>query len=140
MLVWSCLSVEVADTSTVGLTTRQWLDSLWQQALTSIGKVMKQQLARCSTASMIREVKQLIVDFNATLNAHTYSVNRLTDVLLQVRSRYQAVLVVAASEAFKAILAEDNLTKSLQSCLVLRLSPSAGQSPAFMLKCGSSLT
>jgi hypothetical protein len=67
-----------------GLTTRQWLDSLWQQALTSIGKVMKQQLARCSTASMIREVKQLIVDFNATLNAHSYSVNRLTDVLLQV--------------------------------------------------------
>ena len=69
----------------LGLTTRQWLDSLWQQALTSIGKVMKQQLARCSTASMIREVKQLIVDFNATLNAHAYSVNRLTDVLLQVR-------------------------------------------------------
>eukprot|EP00045_Choanoeca_perplexa_P013906 m.160096 g.160096 ORF g.160096 m.160096 type:complete len:115 (+) comp16492_c0_seq44:1067-1411(+) len=91
MLVWSCLSVEVADTSTVGLTTRQWLDSLWQQALTSIGKVMKQQLARCSTASMIREVKQLIVDFNATLNAHTYSVNRLTDVLLQVRTLSAAI-------------------------------------------------
>eukprot|EP00045_Choanoeca_perplexa_P013903 m.159994 g.159994 ORF g.159994 m.159994 type:complete len:766 (+) comp16492_c0_seq23:100-2397(+) len=105
------IAEHVVATTTQGLTTRQWLDSLWQQALTSIGKVMKQQLARCSTASMIREVKQLIVDFNATLNAHTYSVNRLTDVLLQVRSRYQAVLVVAASEAFKAILAEDNYTQ-----------------------------
>ena len=29
----------------------------------------------------------------------------------QVRSRYQAVLVIAASEAFKSILAEDNYTQ-----------------------------
>eukprot|EP00730_Choanoeca_flexa_P020174 TRINITY_DN9864_c0_g1_i1.p1 TRINITY_DN9864_c0_g1~~TRINITY_DN9864_c0_g1_i1.p1 ORF type:complete len:771 (+),score=183.97 TRINITY_DN9864_c0_g1_i1:103-2415(+) len=105
------IAEHVVATTTQGLTTRQWLDSLWQQALTSIGKVMHQQLARCSTASMIREVKQLIVDFNTTLNAHSYSVNRLTDVLLQVRSRYQAVLVMAAAEAFKAILAEDNYTQ-----------------------------
>ena len=67
-----------------GLTTRQWLDSLWQTALTQIGKVMERQLASCSTASMIRHVKELIVLFNQALEVQGYSVNRLMDVLLQV--------------------------------------------------------
>ncbi|EDQ87312.1 uncharacterized protein MONBRDRAFT_27374 [Monosiga brevicollis MX1] len=94
--------------TTDGLISRQWLDSLWQTALTQLSQVTQAQLAQCTTASMIRQVKDMIVTFNRTMLAHEYSVSRLTDVLLQVRSRYQAVLVTISTEAFKAILAEDN--------------------------------
>ena len=82
-----------------GFITRQWVDGVWQAALMAIDRVMEQQLvmvssclsdnslgffsqARCTTASMISEIKDVIVQLKNTLMDYDYSVGRLVDILL----------------------------------------------------------
>lgn len=66
--------------------------------------------ANCVTRSTIYEVKELIVLFNQTLQGYGYNMTRLFDILLEVRDRYTAVLVMQAKQDFLGIFQHDDYT------------------------------
>lgn len=53
---------------------------------------MRHAQTNCGTAATVFEVKQLIVLFNLTLQGYGYNVNRLFDIVLDMRERYTALL------------------------------------------------
>ncbi|MCV5968599.1 hypothetical protein, partial [Lactococcus petauri] len=58
----------------------------------------------CTTTTTIAEVKQLIVEFNQTLQGYAYNVTQLFGILLDVRERYTAVLMTQCEDQLLAIL------------------------------------
>eukprot|EP00056_Hartaetosiga_gracilis_P009496 m.136457 g.136457 ORF g.136457 m.136457 type:complete len:904 (+) comp13141_c0_seq1:131-2842(+) len=101
---------ETVLSTTEGLISKQYVDELWHLALTTIATVMDRDLMNCTTASMFREVKDIIVTFRHTLMAYDFSVGRIVDILLQIRERYQSVLFTTSSESLRGVLFNDNYT------------------------------
>lgn len=81
----------------------QWLEDLWEAALTTVSKVIQSQLSRCSTAGTIEEVKELIVLFNQTLQGYGFNVSRLYNILIQVTDRYIVVLQHDQAKLFEEV-------------------------------------
>ncbi|XP_012936001.1 exocyst complex component 6B isoform X2 [Aplysia californica] len=64
----------------------------------------------CKVASLMLEVKKLIVLFCHTLKGYGFSVGRLLELLLEMRDRYSEILSEQWVEVFNDIFAEDNYT------------------------------
>ncbi|EGD78288.1 hypothetical protein PTSG_09354 [Salpingoeca rosetta] len=101
---------ETVLSTTEGLISKQYLDEMWHHAQNKIATAMQTAISNCTTASMIRSVKTIIVTFNRVLQDHDYSIGRLVDVLLDIRERYQSVLLTSSGEVLRGILFSDNYT------------------------------
>ncbi|XP_073241272.1 exocyst complex component 6B-like [Porites lutea] len=98
--------------TTKGLVTRSTVDDLWEMAASKIAPVLLTctQSAYCEDPSLLLKVKELIVWFCHTLSGFGFNVNKIFEVLLEMRHQYNETLSKDWEAIFKQIFDEDNYT------------------------------
>lgn len=98
--------------TTKGLVTRSTVDDLWEMAASKIAPVLLTctQSAYCEDPSLLLKVKELIVWFCHTLSGFGFNVNKIFEVLLEMRHQYNEILSKDWEAIFKQIFDEDNYT------------------------------
>ncbi|KAM9549872.1 exocyst complex component 6 isoform 9-T9 [Guaruba guarouba] len=93
---------------TQGLVTRTYTDELWNMALSKIIAVLRTHSSYCSDPDLVLELKNLIVVFADTLQGYGFPVNRLFDLLFEIRDQYNETLLKKWSVLFRDIFEADN--------------------------------
>uniref|UniRef100_A0AAZ3RVF1 Exocyst complex component n=1 Tax=Oncorhynchus tshawytscha TaxID=74940 RepID=A0AAZ3RVF1_ONCTS len=94
--------------STQGLLTRAFTDELWNMALSKITAVLRTHSSYCSDPDLVLQLKNLIVIFADTLQGYGYPVNRLFDLLFEIRDQYNETLLKKWALVFREIFELDN--------------------------------
>uniref|UniRef100_A0A8C1NM34 Exocyst complex component n=1 Tax=Cyprinus carpio TaxID=7962 RepID=A0A8C1NM34_CYPCA len=94
--------------ATQGLVTRAFTDELWNMALSKIIAVLRTHSSYCSDPDLVLELKNLIVIFADTLQGYGFPVNRLFDLLFEVRDQYNETLLKKWALVFRDIFEQDN--------------------------------
>ncbi|MBN3304413.1 EXOC6 protein, partial [Amia calva] len=79
--------------ATQGLVTRAYTDELWNMALSKIIAVLRTHSSYCNDPDLVLELKNLIVIFADTLQGYGFPVNRLFDLLFEIRDQYNETLL-----------------------------------------------
>ncbi|KAJ6668926.1 hypothetical protein lerEdw1_007735, partial [Lerista edwardsae] len=93
---------------TQGLITRAYTDELWNMALSKIIAVLRTHSSYCTDPDLVLELKNLIVVFADTLQGYGFSVNRLFDLLFEIRDQYNETLLKKWAVLFRDIFEADN--------------------------------
>ncbi|XP_041370054.1 exocyst complex component 6B-like [Gigantopelta aegis] len=105
-----------------GLVTRAYMDELWEKAVEKIVATLRSTATKlanqtpwnaqksCKVASLMLEIKKLIVLFCHTLKGYGFSVGRLLELLLEMRDRYSEILSEQWVDIFNNIFHKDNYT------------------------------
>ncbi|XP_053438699.1 exocyst complex component 6 isoform X4 [Nycticebus coucang] len=93
---------------TQGLVTRAYTDELWNMALAKIIAVLRAHSSYCTDPDLVLELKNLIVIFADTLQGYGFPVNRLFDLLFEIRDQYNETLLKKWAGVFRDIFEEDN--------------------------------
>ena len=98
---------------TVHSTTRRFLsrsvvEDLWEVAVSKISSVLKMQAGYCKDANVLLQVKEFLVLFCHTLTEYGFGVSRLYDLLLDLRERYNTVLMQEWAVYFTNHFVQDN--------------------------------
>uniref|UniRef100_A0A8C3A8G0 Exocyst complex component n=1 Tax=Cyclopterus lumpus TaxID=8103 RepID=A0A8C3A8G0_CYCLU len=94
--------------ATQGLVTRAFTDELWNMALSKIIAVLRTHSSYCDDPDLVLELKNLIVIFADTLQGYGFPVNRLFDLLFEVRDQYNETLLKKWALVFRWIFELDN--------------------------------
>ncbi|XP_019938993.2 exocyst complex component 6 isoform X3 [Paralichthys olivaceus] len=94
--------------ATHGLVTRAFTDELWNMALSKIIAVLRTHSSYCDDPDLVLELKNLIVIFADTLQDYGFPVNRLFDLLFEVRDQYNETLLKKWALVFREIFELDN--------------------------------
>uniref|UniRef100_A0AAQ4PEE0 Exocyst complex component n=1 Tax=Gasterosteus aculeatus aculeatus TaxID=481459 RepID=A0AAQ4PEE0_GASAC len=94
--------------ATQGLVTRVFTDELWNMALSKIIAVLRTHSSYCDDPDLVLELKNLIVIFADTLQGYGFPVNRLFDLLFEVRDQYNETLLKKWALVFRWIFELDN--------------------------------
>uniref|UniRef100_A0A3B4XVK2 Exocyst complex component n=1 Tax=Seriola lalandi dorsalis TaxID=1841481 RepID=A0A3B4XVK2_SERLL len=94
--------------ATRGLVTRAFTDELWNMALSKIIAVLRTHSSYCDDPDLVLELKNLIVIFADTLQDYGFPVNRLFDLLFEVRDQYNETLLKKWALVFREIFELDN--------------------------------
>ncbi|XP_039643464.1 exocyst complex component 6 isoform X6 [Perca fluviatilis] len=94
--------------ATRGLVTRAFTDELWNMALSKIIAVLRTHSSYCDDPDLVLELKNLIVIFADTLQGYGFLVNRLFDLLFEVRDQYNETLLKKWALVFREIFELDN--------------------------------
>ncbi|KAK6487594.1 exocyst complex component 6-like isoform X2 [Huso huso] len=94
--------------ATQGLVTRAYIDELWNMALYKIIAVLRTHSSYCSDPDLVLELKNLIVIFADTLQGYGFPVNRLFDLLFEIRDQYNETLLKKWAGVFREIFESDN--------------------------------
>nr|XP_033467399.1 exocyst complex component 6 isoform X3 [Epinephelus lanceolatus] len=94
--------------ATRGLVTRAFTDELWNMALSKIIAVLRTHSSYCDDPDLVLELKNLIVIFADTLQGYGFPVNRLFDLLFEVRDQYNETLLKKWAVVFREIFEMDN--------------------------------
>uniref|UniRef100_A0A673ATN6 Exocyst complex component n=1 Tax=Sphaeramia orbicularis TaxID=375764 RepID=A0A673ATN6_9TELE len=94
--------------ATRGLVTRAFTDELWNMALSKIIAVLRTHSSYCDDPDLVLELKNLIVIFADTLQGYGFPVNRLFDLLFEVRDQYNETLLKKWALVFRWIFELDN--------------------------------
>ncbi|XP_008312376.2 exocyst complex component 6 isoform X3 [Cynoglossus semilaevis] len=94
--------------ATYGLVTRAFTDELWNMALSKIIAVLRTHSSYCEDPDLVLELKNLIVIFADTLQDYGFPVNRLFDLLFEVRDQYNETLLKKWALVFREIFELDN--------------------------------
>uniref|UniRef100_A0A3P8N907 Exocyst complex component n=1 Tax=Astatotilapia calliptera TaxID=8154 RepID=A0A3P8N907_ASTCA len=94
--------------ATQGLVTRAYTDELWNMALSKIIAVLRTHSSYCDDPDLVLELKNLIVIFADTLQGFGFPVNRLFDLLFEVRDQYNETLLKKWALVFREIFELDN--------------------------------
>uniref|UniRef100_A0A674NUP3 Exocyst complex component n=1 Tax=Takifugu rubripes TaxID=31033 RepID=A0A674NUP3_TAKRU len=94
--------------ATRGLVTRPFTDELWNMALSKIIAVLRTHSSYCDDPDLVLDLKNLIVIFADTLQGYGFPVNRLFDLLFEVRDQYNETLLKKWSLVFREIFELDN--------------------------------
>ncbi|XP_061665693.1 exocyst complex component 6 isoform X4 [Syngnathoides biaculeatus] len=94
--------------ATQGLVTRVFTDELWNMALSKIIAVLRTHSSYCEDPDLVLELKNLIVIFADTLQGFGFTVNRLFDLLFEVRDQYNETLLKKWALVFREIFELDN--------------------------------
>ncbi|TKS90269.1 Exocyst complex component 6 [Collichthys lucidus] len=92
----------------MGLVTRAFTDELWNMALSKIIAVLRTHSSYCDDPDLVLELKNLIVIFADTLQGYGFPVNRLFDLLFEVRDQYNETLLKKWALVFREIFELDN--------------------------------
>ncbi|XP_053165463.1 exocyst complex component 6 isoform X2 [Hemicordylus capensis] len=93
---------------THGLITRAYTDELWNMALSKIIAVLRTHSSYCTDPDLVLELKNLIVVFADTLQGYGFPVNRLFDLLFEIRDQYNETLLKKWAVVFRDIFEADN--------------------------------
>ncbi|XP_063749075.1 exocyst complex component 6 isoform X1 [Eleginops maclovinus] len=94
--------------ATQGLVTRAFTDEVWNMALSKIIAVLRTHSSYCDDPDLVLELKNLIVIFADTLQGYGFPVNRLFDLLFEVRDQYNETLLKKWALVFREIFESDN--------------------------------
>ncbi|XP_063077974.1 exocyst complex component 6 isoform X3 [Engraulis encrasicolus] len=94
--------------ATEGLVTRAFTDELWNMALSKIIAVLRTHSSYCSDPDLVLELKNMIVIFADTLQGYGFTVNRLFDLLFEIRDQYNETLLKKWALVFREIFEQDN--------------------------------
>ncbi|KAG5262961.1 hypothetical protein AALO_G00280920 [Alosa alosa] len=94
--------------ATQGLVTRAFTDELWNMALSKIIAVLRTHSSYCSDPDLVLELKNMIVIFADTLQGYGFTVNRLFDLLFEIRDQYNETLLKKWALVFREIFEQDN--------------------------------
>ncbi|XP_058648914.1 exocyst complex component 6 isoform X1 [Onychostoma macrolepis] len=94
--------------ATQGLVTRAFTDELWNMALSKVIAVLRTHSSYCNDPDLVLELKNLIVIFADTLQGYGFPVNRLFDLLFEVRDQYNETLLKKWALVFRDIFEQDN--------------------------------
>nr|XP_023686653.1 exocyst complex component 6 isoform X6 [Paramormyrops kingsleyae] len=94
--------------ATQGLVSRAFTDELWNMALSKIIAVLRTHSSYCSDPDLVLELKNLIVIFADTLQGYGFPVNRLFDLLFEIRDQYNETLLKKWTLVFRDIFEQDN--------------------------------
>uniref|UniRef100_A0A8C6YFQ5 Exocyst complex component n=1 Tax=Naja naja TaxID=35670 RepID=A0A8C6YFQ5_NAJNA len=94
--------------ATQGLITRAYTDELWNMALSKIIAVLRTHSSYCTDPDLVLELKNLIVVFADTLQGYGFPVNRLFDLLFEIRDQYNETLLKKWAILFRDIFEADN--------------------------------
>ncbi|XP_074475067.1 exocyst complex component 6 isoform X1 [Sebastes fasciatus] len=94
--------------ATQGLVTKAFTDELWNMALSKIIAVLRTHSSYCDDPDLVLELKNLIVIFADTLQGYGFTVNRLFDLLFEVRDQYNETLLKKWALVFREIFELDN--------------------------------
>ncbi|XP_068610358.1 exocyst complex component 6 [Brachionichthys hirsutus] len=94
--------------ATQGLVTRAFTDELWNMALSKIIAVLRTHSSYCDDPDLVLELKNLIVIFADTLQGYGFPVNRLFELLFEVRDQYNETLLKKWALVFRDIFELDN--------------------------------
>nr|XP_033797775.1 exocyst complex component 6 isoform X2 [Geotrypetes seraphini] len=93
---------------TQGLVTRTFTDELWNMALAKIIAVLRTHSSYCTDPDLVLELKNLIVVFADTVQGYGFLVNRLFDLLFEIRDQYNETLLKKWAGLFREIFEADN--------------------------------
>ncbi|XP_072177951.1 exocyst complex component 6B-like [Diadema setosum] len=96
--------------TTEGLVTREYLDDLWNTALSKIGSTLRNNSAYCTDATLLLRIKNLVVLFVQTVNSYGFNTAPLTEFLLDLKDQYNEILMKKWVQVFSDIFDEDNYT------------------------------
>ncbi|XP_030842030.1 exocyst complex component 6B isoform X2 [Strongylocentrotus purpuratus] len=96
--------------TTEGLVTREYLDDLWNTALSKIGSTLRNNSAICTDATLLLHIKNLVVLFVQTVNSYGFNTTTLTEFLLDLKDQYNEILMKKWVQVFRDIFDEDNYT------------------------------
>ncbi|TRY55569.1 hypothetical protein DNTS_023162 [Danionella cerebrum] len=94
--------------ATQGLVTRAFTEELWNMALSKVIAVLRTHSSYCNDPDLVLELKNLIVIFADTLQGYGFPVNRLFDLLFEVRDQYNETLLKKWALVFRDIFEQDN--------------------------------
>ncbi|XP_043912624.1 exocyst complex component 6 isoform X2 [Protopterus annectens] len=94
--------------ATQGLVTRAYTDELWNMALAKTVAVLRTHSSYCTDPDIVLELKSLIVIFADTLQGYGFPVNRLFDLLHEIRDQYNETLLKKWAGVFRDIFEADN--------------------------------
>ncbi|KAJ8013654.1 hypothetical protein DPEC_G00032050 [Dallia pectoralis] len=94
--------------ATQGLVTRAFTEEIWNMALSKIIAVLRTHSSYCNDPDLVLELKNLIVVFADTLQGYGFPVNRLFDLLFEIRDQYNETLLKKWALVFREIFDLDN--------------------------------
>ncbi|XP_018414197.1 PREDICTED: exocyst complex component 6 isoform X4 [Nanorana parkeri] len=93
---------------TQGLVTGSYTTELWTMAQSKIIAALRTHSSYCTDPDLVLELKNLIVVFADTLQGYGFPVNRLFDLLYEVRDKYNETLLKKWAGVFRDIFEADN--------------------------------
>ncbi|KAJ3608296.1 hypothetical protein NHX12_025345 [Muraenolepis orangiensis] len=94
--------------ATQGLVTRAFTEELWNMALSKIIAVLRTHSSYCDDPDLVLELKNLIVVLADTLQGYGFPVNRLFDLLFEIRDQYNETLLKKWALVLREIFELDN--------------------------------
>lgn len=91
-----------------GLVTKEYLDKQWENTLTSVLKSLRHNSAICDDEELMLRIKRSIILLSYTIRSHGFNVDPLIKLLIDVRDRYNEILMNRWWNVFKNILDADN--------------------------------
>jgi len=91
-----------------GLVSRGYLEEVWSGALSKIVVTLRTHSAYCTDAGLMLKIKNLIMLFASTLRSYGYAVDRLYQLLQELRDHYNEVLMQRWVARFRDIFDADN--------------------------------
>ncbi|KAM6951778.1 exocyst complex component 6 isoform 2-T2 [Aplochiton taeniatus] len=94
--------------ATQGLVTSAFTEEIWNMALSKLSAVLRTHSSYCEDPDLVLELKNLIVIFADTLQGYGFPVNRLFDLLFEIRDQYNETLLKKWALVFREIFELDN--------------------------------
>lgn len=91
-----------------GLVNQAYLDQVWENALLKITAALRTHTAYCTEASLMLDVKKLILLFSETLRSYGYHVDPVHNLLLEIQEHYNEILMKHCVQTFRRIFDDDS--------------------------------
>jgi len=91
-----------------GLVSKGYLEEVWGGATAKIVATLRTHSAYCTDAGLMLKIKNLIMLFASTLKTYGYNVDRLYELLQELRDHYNEVLMQRWVAQFRDIFEADN--------------------------------
>lgn len=91
-----------------GLVSREYLEEVWSGALSKIIGTLRNHSAYCTDAALMLKIKNLMMLFASTLQSYGYQVDKLYELLQELKDHYNEVLMQRWVSRFRDIFEEDN--------------------------------
>lgn len=91
-----------------GLVNQAYLDQVWENALSKVTASLRTHSAYCTEASLMLQVKKLILLFSETLRSYGYHVDPVHNLLLEIQEHYNEILMKHCVQTFRNIFDGDS--------------------------------
>ncbi|XP_071827649.1 exocyst complex component 6-like isoform X2 [Apostichopus japonicus] len=99
--------------TTDGLASSEYIDQLWNMALSKINDTLTSNTACCTDATLLLQIKDQIVLFLKTLTSYGFNTTVISDLLVILKDQYNEILMKTWLRIFSQIFDEDNYTAIL---------------------------